>query len=218
MFVLVAIITAVSGALIAGTYIFMKTRLAGSASSEIAKMAEEVNQAAAELTDVLRGAEQYASKAQFDSVMGQIAEANVNLSKEKDTLKLTENKLDTAQKDVEAKETHHQEMKAAKDEDEARLAELLASYEDISSESISLEQKLASSMKNLDKIMEQLTLTDEQRAALTDLSNSLTSAGSRLRDLLLEYSGVRERLQNLNQQHNDLEEEYTRLVEQQLGE
>ena len=34
----------------------------------------------------------------------------------------------------------------------------------------------------------------------------------------MEYSGVNERLLTLTQQHKDLEEEYTKLVEQQLGE
>jgi hypothetical protein len=38
-----------------------------------------------------------------------------------------------------------------------------------------------------------------------------------LRDLIIDYQGLNERLDNLKGQHADLENEYTKLVEQQLG-
>ena len=63
-----------------------------------------------------------------------------------------------------------------------------------------------------------IELTAEQQQVLEELSNTLTEAGSRMRDLLTDYAMVKERLDGLNGQHHDLEEEYTRLVEQQLGE
>jgi predicted nuclease with TOPRIM domain len=73
-------------------------------------------------------------------------------------------------------------------------------------------------MKSLDAILSELNLTQDQRKHLSDLSETLTSAGGRLRELLTEYQTVKERLDMLTQQHADLEEEYTKLVEQQLGE
>ena len=91
-------------------------------------------------------------------------------------------------------------------------------YDSCASESVALEQRLAQSLKNLDSIIDQLQLTQAQKASLTDLSNAATSAGGRLRDLITEYETLNERLKTLTQQHQDLEEEYTKLVEQQLGE
>ncbi|RIL09567.1 MAG: hypothetical protein DCC75_06225 [Proteobacteria bacterium] len=73
-------------------------------------------------------------------------------------------------------------------------------------------------MKSLDTLTADLQLTPDQKGAFDDLSNGLTAASARLRDLLTEYNTLNERLVNLQQQHLDLEEEYTRLVEQQLGE
>jgi chromosome segregation ATPase len=141
-----------------------------------------------------------------------------DLENEKATLVTVEKKLASAQKEVEAKEFQQQEVKAAKEEDENKLAELLSNFKDLSSESIELEQKLAQSMKNLDKILSEINVTEDQRAVLNNLNDSLTSAGSLLRELITESEMVNERLKVLKEQHSDLEEEYTRLVEQQLGE
>jgi predicted nuclease with TOPRIM domain len=67
-------------------------------------------------------------------------------------------------------------------------------------------------------MLSELQLTLDQRAVLEELNNALISAGSRLRELLTEYSSVNQRIQALQQQLKDLEDEYTKLVEQQLGE
>jgi predicted nuclease with TOPRIM domain len=61
-------------------------------------------------------------------------------------------------------------------------------------------------------------MTQSQREMFLGLQSTVEEAGARLRDLLMEYQTVNERLNMLRQQHSDLEEEYTRLVEQQLGE
>ena len=65
--------------------------------------------------------------------------------------------------------------------------------------------------------MNEVQLTDAQKAVLQELSNTLTNSGSVLRDLLTEYESINERLNMLKLQLNDLEDEYTKLVEKQLG-
>ena len=91
--------------------------------------------------------------------------------------------------------------------DAARLADFLQS----------LEQELAASLKELDALVVDVPMTPDQRTVFQELLNALTAAGSRLRDLITDYQAVQERLESLKLQHNDLEDEYTRLVEQQLG-
>ena len=73
-------------------------------------------------------------------------------------------------------------------------------------------------MKNLESILGEVTLTDDQKAELDKLNDALSSAGENMRTLITEYESVNERLKMLREQHEDLEEEYTKLVEQQLGE
>lgn len=206
-----------SGAIFGALTILKKKSGAGSGQS-FTKALGEIDQANADIENLLKSKDSFVGKGQFESIQGVFDKAKSELEAETARLKEIEQKLDAAQKAVETKEAQQQEVKAAKEDDLNKLQELLVNYESISSESIELEQKLAASLKNLDSILGEVQLTANQKAMLTQLQESVTSAGSRLRDLLTEYQTVNERLQMLSQQHSDLEEEYTRLVEQQLGE
>lgn len=170
-----------------------------------------------ELLALVSYADAYASKPQHESLMLQVEEAKAAVEEQKKTLKQVEETLDKAQKMVEEKETSQQDLKTMKEEDEKKLNDLLTNYEEMAQEAMSLEQKLAQSMKDLELLMSEIELTADQKSALEQLSESLLQAGGRLRDLITEYEAVKERLEALKQQHKDLEEEYTRLVEQQLG-
>lgn len=197
--------------------VFLKKAISSGPDPEIGKQLEAINIETVALRDLLKFKDSYASKAQYQKIETLLQAANADFTKEKATLKEIESKLDNSQKLVSEKETQQQEIKSAKLEDENKLNELLTKHEELSNQAIALEQKLAQSMKNLDNLLNELELTQDQKAVLQDMSNSLTSAGARIRELLTEYNGVNERLQMLKQQHLDLEDEYTKLVEQQLG-
>lgn len=219
MFLVGTLIAAtISAVLILGVFLFFKKKSSGAGGAEQQKKVAEINSLITELKSMGSYADAYASKAQLQTVMKQLDEARIAVETQKNQLKEIETKLDTAQKAVEEKETAQQELKSVNENEETKLAEILERYEQISQESIALEQQLALSMKNLDTIMSEVTLSDDQRATLEEFSNALVAAGSRLRDLITEYEVSKERLENLKTQHTDLEEEYTRLVEQQLGE
>ncbi|MCO6431880.1 MAG: hypothetical protein J5J00_13555 [Deltaproteobacteria bacterium] len=218
MYIFVAITVVISAAIIVGVLLYYRATLKGSAASEIQEKVQLVTEVSSQIDSLIGSVDKYGSKAQLEFLEGKVGEDERGLQKEKDQLKELESKLDSVQKIVEQKEAQHQEMKSAKEEDETKLAELLANYEQITQESIALEQKLASSLKSLDELVEGVQMTQEQRSVFEELSNTLTTASSRMRDLLTEYNMVKERLEALNMQHKDLEEEYTRLVEKQLGE
>ena len=80
-----------------------------------------------------------------------------------------------------------------------------------------MSRKLALSLKNLEELLAGTDLTPQERDIVSEFNESLVSAGARLRDLMTEYQVVKERLEGLQGQFKDLEDEYTRLVEQQLG-
>jgi chromosome segregation ATPase len=157
------------------------------------------------------------SYAQLTRLIEQTEEFVQGLEAQKQLIKELEVRLEAAQKDVEAKEGAQQEMKSAREEDEKRLSEIMTAYETYSSQSVSLEHELAASLKNLDTMIVEVPMTADQKAVFQELSNALTSASARLRDLFVDYQAVQERLEGLKGQHADLEEEYTKLVEQQLS-
>ncbi len=206
------------GALIIFGAIFAAKKLSGGASSEaIEALSVEAKQLEDEIRATMSRGVAFASKSQIDSVENQNRDFSENLEKQKGLLKEIEQKLETAQKDVETKESIQQEMKSAKEEDEAKLIEITARFNNVKSDSVSLEQELSTSLKSLDAMMNEVPMTADQRAVFQELSNAITSASSRLRDLITDYQSVNERLDNLKLQHQDLEDEYTKLVEQQLG-
>jgi chromosome segregation ATPase len=196
----------------------IKKILSRSSGQEIQEIGAKIEEVTGQLTQLGQSSENLASKAQLDTISKMLEDVKSELANENWRLKEIESKLDAAQKTVEGKEAQQQEIKSAREEDEVKVAELLANYEDISGESIALEQQLAQSLKNLDTMMNELILTGDQKALLMELSEALSNSGSRLRDLLTEYEKVHERLEALKMQHTELEEEYTKLVEQQLGE
>lgn len=208
----------ISLTLIFGVLFFFRSRVQSTARKDVDTAQEQLGQQTTLLREQLQYVESYAPRSFFDQVQAQVEATRVDLTKETEGLKETESKLDKAQRDVEERETKHQEIKTAREEDEAKLAELIAQYDEKSGEAIALEHKLAASLKNLDVIMAEASTTPEVKAVFQDLSAALTSAGSQLRDLITEYNQLNERLQMLRSQHDDLEEEYTKLVEQQLGE
>ena len=205
-------------AIIIGVMFLIKRQVSSSVGAERDQVISKVNALDGELRELLTYSEGYASKKQLGQLQGTLEQTKADLEREKGNLKALEPKLEGAQKSVEDKETHQQELKSAKEEDELKMKELVDNFETISSESISLEQALAQSMKNLDQLMGEATLTADQKAVLQELSNSLSNASSTLRELIVEYETLNERLNMLSQQLLDLEEEYTKLVERQLGE
>ena len=196
----------------------MKSRIGSAGGAEREGILNEFPVIEGQIATAIERSAQFMSPGQLATLTNQSEKAATDLQGEKENLKSIESKLDQCQKEVEGREAQQQELKAAKDEDEARLQELLAKFEEISTESIGLEQRLAASMKSLDALLSEVQLTQDQKTTLQELSANMTGAGERLRELIMEYTSVKERLELLKQQHADLEEEYTRLVEQQLGE
>lgn len=212
------VVAAISAGLLFGAFAMLKRKASSSVGAESESYLARIREQIAEIQKLLSYAEGYASKGQFNHLASQREKAKHELESERNALKEVEPKLDQAQKAVEEKESQQQDIKSAKDEDELQLKNLLETFGVQSAESVSLEQELANSMKNLDAIIAERQLTDNQRAMLDELARTMSSTGSTLRDLLMDYETLHERLTNLQTQLNDLEEEYTKLVEKQLGE
>lgn len=200
-----------------GGFVVAKKQIMGSDGAERDGIIAEINKLHDALEELATYKDSYVSAGQFKAITDRLNDLQRDLKKEKDSLVAIEQKLTTSQKQVETKETQQQEIKSSKAEDEAKVEELLATYQDAANESVLLEQKLASSMKNLDELLNEASLSPVQKGQIVDLQNALSAAGATLRDLIMEAQQTNERLDGLKQQHVDLEEEYTKLVEKQLG-
>lgn len=157
------------------------------------------------------------SNKQFSAVQSQLSSLESSIAHERAQLAKVEETLLKSQQNVEERENNHQNMKIAKMDEDERVEQLLAKHETLSAESMQLERSLAESMKNLDSLLNEAELTENQKSLLKDLQVALEAGGARLRELISEYESVKTRVETLKQQHLDLEEEYTRLVELQLG-
>ena len=186
-------------------------------SGEIATKTNAIEKISAELLGLAAFEASYGTAKQNTTLQGELTQARDIFAKQQAQLKEIEASLVKAQKAVEEKEAQQQEVKTLKEEDETKLIELLTTFETLSSESITLESELAHTLKNVEEMLSSATLTDQEKEILTEFNEALFSASSRLRDLMTEYGVVKERLEGLQGQFKDLEEEYTRLVEQQLG-
>lgn len=212
------IVAICSAGIVVGGMLALRHTMASSAGSPRGKVLSRIQEAEGEIKALLHYSDAFVSKGQFEAVSRTLEQLTAELEAEKHALKEIESKLNKAQDNVENKEGQQQALKTAREEDEQRLEELMSTFSTISEESRQLERRLADSLKELDRMLEELELTADQRDVLDELSKALTAAGGLLRDLITEHAALYERLDQLRQQHRDLEDEYTKLVEQQLGE
>lgn len=211
------IISAVCAGVLFALFKIFKKQLSQGGSGETEELAKKIEEASAELNDLLKYKDSYASKGQFDALAGMKDGMAVDLQREKDRLKSIEEKLDGIQKAVETKEFQQQEVKSAKEDDHVKLEAFLGEYKNVAPSATSIEQRIAAGLKSLDQIIGSGQFSEDQKGMLIDLQTAMTTAGSSLRELITDYEGLNERLAQLKGQHQDLEEEYTKLVEQQLG-
>jgi Skp family chaperone for outer membrane proteins len=157
------------------------------------------------------------SKSILATLLAQRDQHETNLNDQRNNFKGIEEKLDKAQKAIEQKEAKHQEVKTASLEDDLKLAQLQTECESILAEMSDMERSIANKMKQLDDMLSEVELTKGQRDYLTTLSDALSQAGESIRTFTLEYQGVKERILEMQQNLTDLEMEYIRLVETNLG-
>lgn len=206
----------VSIALPLGGLLLAKHLSGGESDEELAQLREESRVLETRIIDLLSGEQDLVSKDQLAALQRKSAEYKTAVeSQRRERLEL-EQKLTSAHADVIAREAAHQEIKASKQDDEVALQSVMANYNDISTESVSLERRLAESLKTIDKMSTEIAMTEDQRAVFEALSSSLTNASAQLRDVIVAHQSVYERLEALRSQYTDLEAEYIKLVELQL--
>ena len=196
----------------------LSKRLAGRATDEsIANLRSESDELEAQMIGLLSNINQVASKGQIQTLTTQTERFIAALKEQKDNLQETEIRLTKAQQNVIQRELSQQEIKTARQEDEKVLLEVMTNYQDFSTQSVALEHKLAQTLRTLDAMVAENPMSPDQRAVFQELTNALTTASAQLRDVIVDYQSVHERLSAMRSQYTDLENEYTKLVDLQLG-
>jgi septation ring formation regulator EzrA len=198
-------------------YILGKKMAPGASNEEMANLREQSRELEDKLIEVLSEKDRFASKAQIATLMRQTESFLTTIAEQRSLLETISQRLEKARIDVEERELAQQEARAMREEDEVIIAQVTNNYSLFSTESVTLEHTLAESLKTLDAMTTELQMTPDQQAVFSELSNALTSASAQLRDVIVDYQNAHERLENLRSQHKDLEAEYSKLVEQQLG-
>jgi hypothetical protein len=178
---------------------------------------KEISDLNVEIRNLIPDPNLIASKLDLEVIDEKYKQLQKEQELERDTLKKIEATLEGAQKEVEQKELEQQEFKISQKDEEQRTENLRIQFEKIQLETAQLEQNLSESLQDLQNIINELEEGSKIRTALEELSRSLEEAMQLLRELYLEYKVVNERVQMITRQQAELEEEYTRLVEQQLA-
>jgi chromosome segregation ATPase len=207
----------ISAASAAGALVFGRRLGARASDDDIGAMLEESRVLDSKLVETLADVERLASKTQLTFLAEQSSKLRQAATEQKDQLSRIAERVDKTRADVQVRELEQQELRALKDDDETAIHHALNRYNEFSAESLSLEQKLAESLRTLDAMSSEIKMTPDQQAVFSELSNALTQASSQLRDVIIDYQNAHERLSNLSSRFGDLEKEYTKLVDQQLA-
>ncbi|RME61869.1 MAG: hypothetical protein D6780_00835 [Candidatus Dadabacteria bacterium] len=198
-------------------YTFVRKQGVSSGEQERQELIDKITALDNRLRELIQYKDSYLSKEQFLFLSEKAKALTEQLELEKKKLKELEEKLAKAQKSVEEKEAEQQELKTISPELEIKVEEWLTKTKNRSSELESFEQEVARVMGEFDKVKGEAGSVGDAEAVFETISETLSQAGELMRNLIIEYQSLRERLELLVEQQKDLEEEYTNLVEKHLG-
>jgi chromosome segregation ATPase len=200
------------------TIFTLRPKLLNQDSSRFRELEEVIKKDDLEFEPLLQyNVDDFVSERELAKAERELREVQSEIDRERETLKRIETTLAGAQAEVEQKETEYQNLKVSKKADEERIAAMHVNFEHIELESTELERTLAESLSDLNDIISNLEEHNQLREVLENLSHTASDQSKLARELHLEYRAVSERVAAVAQQQKDLEDEYTRLVEKQLG-
>ena len=128
-----------------------------------------------------------------------------------------ESKLKDMQVKVEGAESAHNSLKKEKEESVNLAAELKDRNVKLDQDNNTLQSELSQSLGQLTLLSSEIKLTPDQEAGFKKLRASVTAANEQLKTLSGTYKRSSGRFTALFAQYSDLEKEFTKLVEKELG-
>jgi chromosome segregation ATPase len=159
---------------------------------------------------------EFVSRAQYEFVMEGFTKITEAVKIERESLHKIEEDLETIRAEVESREVKIQELKGAKEEEAKLLLQISQEFDLLNQEAENLQSSLKESFDAIKKMETDVELTKEQTQQVQEFQQVVSNAVDRLQELTVEGQEVERRLKVLSQQYSNLEEEYTKLVEQQF--
>jgi len=220
-FILAIVFPIITAGVLSGVLVLMARKVKTGSEEEVprglAKIQEEVQQVEEKLTSLVIDPNEHVSRAQFEYASESLGRLQSAISAARSELKTVEADLDTTQTEVEEREIKIQSLKGSKEEEAKLLLQIGQEFQLLNQEAENLQTNLSDSLENIKKLEGELTLTQEQSDQLAEFQKLVTNTVSRLKELAVEGQEVERRLKVLSQQYRSLEEEYTKLVEQQFA-
>lgn len=204
--------------LIGGVWIFIKKSIVDPTTTEV----EELKVKASELDQVLTKAANYADALVPSSEIQKISTAIDGLVKELSELSSKRNRLEeeivSVREMISRKEAELHLIKKSNLDAEVYVVEIKAQQELIGSEFEKANKELNDCYTQLTLLEQEITLTDSQKAFLSEVQTAFKEADVQITDLHKIYEQSVNRFVNLENQHKELQKEFDRLAAKNAAE
>jgi chromosome segregation ATPase len=138
------------------------------------------------------------------------------LEKELKTLKQLEMRLNSLQTEVEVAEASHHEIKRGKEASEELSKAIKERKDKLDKENNKIINDIDLSLDQLSSLSKGLSLTKDQDTGMKIIFNGISNSKKQIQTLVQAYKQSSGRFINLQAQYQDLEKEFTKLVEKEL--
>lgn len=153
----------------------------------------------------------------FQAKEKELAALNKQLNGERLKLEKLDRQVEKLQANVESEEASHNDRKRGKEEAASLADQVRENTQRLASEYSRLEQELNQSLSQLTALNTEVELTNEQKIALDSVCNGVRMSQDQLSTLADVHTQATQRFTNLESQYQELEKEFTKLVEKELS-
>jgi chromosome segregation ATPase len=153
----------------------------------------------------------------FQAKEKELAALNKQLNSERLKLEKLDRQVEKLQASVESEEASHNDRKRGKEEAASLADQVRENTQRLASEYSRLEQELNQSLSQLTALNTEVELTNEQKIALDSVYNGVRISRDQLSTLADVHTQAALRFTNLESQYQELEKEFTKLVEKELS-
>ena len=203
-------------ALFFGTKVLSRQQSSG-AAGQIEEIDKKISVINSSIDNAIKKFEHLVSADELEQLDSAKDQLNKTLQEVQSKLHNLENALASKQKEVDAAESSHNDLKRSKEAAAVLADDLKATKAKLESEHKALETELNQSLSQLQALSSELHINPQAEAGINKIKNSLSNSQIQLKTLIQIYQQGSTRFVNLQEQYKDLEKEFTKLVEKELS-
>ncbi len=200
---------------------FLIARINQNTTSEAETQIPEVIKEITTVDETIQKALEYANElVPFDQALERREKESIlqeELKKQLTAISKLEGNLNELKFEVEETEREYNEIKKGKEEAEDVTKNIKSQKSNLESENETLQKNLTNILEALKTFSQTKKLDANQDAGFKIILSNINTANKQLETLVMSYKQSSARFLNLHEQFNDLEVEFSRLVEQELS-